>query len=74
LTTLETLTGVALLAAAAITAAGEGAAITGTVTYRERVRLPTGSVLEATLEDVSRARIGSWPDSQIEEDESPCSG
>jgi putative lipoprotein len=54
MTTLETLTGLALVAAAAI-AAAEGAAITGTATYRERMLLPEGAVLEATLEDVSRA-------------------
>jgi putative lipoprotein len=54
-TILETLTGIALLAAAEIAAAAEGTAITGTATYRERMLLPAGSVLEATLEDVSRA-------------------
>jgi putative lipoprotein len=55
MTTLETLTGLALVAAAAIAAAAEGAAITGTATYRERMLLPEGAVLEATLEEVSRA-------------------
>jgi putative lipoprotein len=54
MTTLGTLTGLALVAAAA-TAAAEGATITGTATYRERMLLPEGAVLEATLEDVSRA-------------------
>ena len=29
--------------------------ITGTATYRERMALPPGAVLEATLEDVSKA-------------------
>ena len=33
---------------------GEGA-VRGTATYRERMALPPGAVLEATLEDVSRA-------------------
>jgi len=30
-------------------------AVRGTATYRERMALPPGAVLEATLEDVSRA-------------------
>jgi heat shock protein HslJ len=33
----------------------EGAAINGTATYRKRMALPPGAVLEATLEDVSKA-------------------
>ena len=32
-----------------------GVSISGTATYRERIALPSGAVLEATLEDVSRA-------------------
>jgi hypothetical protein len=32
--------------------------IEGTATYRERIALPRGAVLEATLEDVSRADAG----------------
>jgi uncharacterized lipoprotein YbaY len=32
-----------------------GSAVRGTATYRERMALPLGAVLEATLEDVSRA-------------------
>jgi putative lipoprotein len=46
---------IALIGAAAIAAAAGGAEITGTATYRERMLLPAGSLLEATLEDVSRA-------------------
>lgn len=36
-------------------ATGTQAAVTGTATYRERIALPPGAVLEVTLEDVSRA-------------------
>ena len=55
MTTLDTLASLVLVAVAAIVVAAEGAAITGTATYRERMLLPKGAVLEATLEDVSRA-------------------
>jgi len=53
----ETLTSIALVGASAIMAAGaaDGATITGTASYRERMLLPAGAVLEAALEDVSRA-------------------
>lgn len=32
----------------------EGASVTGTVTYRERIAMPPGATVEITLEDVSR--------------------
>lgn len=41
--------------AAATAAAAQDAAITGTVTHRERMALPPGTVLEVELVDISRA-------------------
>jgi hypothetical protein len=54
---LESLTGIGLIAAALLAAAVTegGATLTGTATYRERLLLPKDAVFEATLEDVSRA-------------------
>jgi uncharacterized lipoprotein YbaY len=48
---------IALLSAACSTSTTEpaSASITGTASYRERMMLPPGSILEVTLEDVSRA-------------------
>lgn len=47
----------ALLALAALpaAAAAQDAVIRGTVTYRERIALPPGAVLEVVLEDIARA-------------------
>lgn len=44
-----------LFAATAYASGGMTGSIRGTATYRERMALPPGAVLEATLEDVSRA-------------------
>jgi len=44
-----------LLAALAAPAAAQGAAITGTATYRERIALRPGAVLEVELHDIARA-------------------
>ena len=35
-------------------AAAQPASVTGTVTYRERIAMPAGAVVEITIEDVSR--------------------
>ncbi len=43
------------LAACGAWAAGSGAHVTGTASYRERMALPPGAVFEAVLEDVSLA-------------------
>lgn len=44
-----------LVVAAPRLASAQGAAITGTATYRERIALPPGAVLEVELLDISRA-------------------
>jgi len=44
-----------VLAVAGPRAAGPGDAVTGTVTYRERIALPPDAALEVSLEDISRA-------------------
>lgn len=46
---------IALGAAFALPALAQGAAITGTAAYRERIALPPGAVLEVELVDISRA-------------------
>lgn len=53
-TTRRTLLALGLIAPAAA-AAAQGAVITGTATYRERIALRPGAVLEVELHDVSRA-------------------
>jgi uncharacterized lipoprotein YbaY/heat shock protein HslJ len=47
----------------------EAAVIKGTATYRERMALPPGAVLEATLEDVSRAHAAAEVFGQVRVEE-----
>jgi copper homeostasis protein (lipoprotein) len=51
----------AVLMATAMTAsvAAQSARITGTVTYRERMAMPSSAMVEVTLEDVSRADVAA---------------
>lgn len=52
---MDTTRRILLLLGLAAPAAAESAAITGTATYRERIALRSGAVLEVELHDISRA-------------------